>query len=511
MMVAHRLVQVTAMAACAAAISACSRPSADLLLVNGRVYTMAWGDPGPNGEPAADAPPGGDGWRPDATAIAIRGGTIEWLGSDEDAHARRGERTVVRDLQGATVLPGLIDSHVHLAELGASLERVNLVGVATEAEVIDRVAARAAQTPAGEWIVGWGWDEGAWANRYPDLRRLSERVPNHPVVLRGLHSFAMWGNRLALERAGITAATAAPAGGEIRKDAAGHPTGLLTNQAGDLLMRAVPAPTPAQLDARVTQALETLARAGYVGVHEAGADTALLDSLTRLDAAGRLPVRVIVYLAGRDTALIDAWRPKGPWTSPSGALAVRGVKAFYDGAMGSRGAYFFEDYSDRSGHRGRGGADYGFDAERMSAMMRAGFQLMIHAIGDRANREALDRDRACGRRGRGTARDAAAHRARAGGLARRSAAIRIPGRDRLHAAVARRGRHGVGRGAHRPAADGRRLCVAIDSPGRRPAGPELGPARHRLRLLLRAALGRHAPGPAARPGRRVACAGKADD
>jgi predicted amidohydrolase YtcJ len=155
-------------------------------------------------------------------------------------------------------------------------------------------------------------------------------------------------------------------------------------------MRAVPAPTPAQLDARLRRALATLAAAGYVAVHEAGADSALLDALTRIDAADPLPVRVVVYLAARDTALIDAWRPRGPWTSASGALAVRGVKAFYDGAMGSRGAYLLADYSDRPGHRGTGGADYGFDTARMVDMMRAGFQLMIHAIGDRANREALD-------------------------------------------------------------------------------------------------------------------------
>src|SRR5439155_22277342 len=116
---------------------------------------------------------------------------------------------------GATVVPGLVDVHVHLAELGASLERVNLVGVATEVEAVDRVEMRARQVPKGQWIVGWGWDEGAWANRYPDMTRLSARVPDHPVLLRGLHSFASWGNRLAFERAAITRDTPAPEGGEI--------------------------------------------------------------------------------------------------------------------------------------------------------------------------------------------------------------------------------------------------------------------------------------------------------
>src|SRR5207249_1665388 len=118
----------------------------------------------------------------------------------------------------------------HTVEVGAVLQRVNLVGVKTEAEAVEKVAARARSTPKGEWIVGWGWDEGAWANHYPDMKLLSEWVPDHPVYLKGLHSFAAWGNRLAFEKAGITAATEAPAGGEIRKGPDGQPTGILTNR-----------------------------------------------------------------------------------------------------------------------------------------------------------------------------------------------------------------------------------------------------------------------------------------
>jgi hypothetical protein len=378
--------------AAAVAAAACGRtePPADLLLTNARVYTMSWPDPDGEGRPAPAAPHDDGGWHPDAEAVAIRDGTIVAVGSAADVARFQGPATTVRDLEGATVLPGLIDTHVHLAELGATLDRVDLVGVATEAEAVDRVAERAKTVPAGEWIVGWGWDEGAWADRYPDMRLLSERVPSHPVVLRGLHTFAVWGNRAAFERAGITPATRAPAGGEIRKDAAGRPTGILTNNAGALLMDAVPAPTPDQLAARIVHALEALAAAGYVAVHEAGADTATMAALERLQAEGRLPLRVYAMLAARDPALLESWRVRGAWTSGDGELTVRSVKAFYDGAMGSRGAYFLEDYSDQPGHRGRGGEDYGFDADAMAAMMRAGFQITIHAIGDRANRESLD-------------------------------------------------------------------------------------------------------------------------
>lgn len=363
---------------------------ADLVLVNARVYSLAWGEPDAEGRPAADAPHDANGWRPSDEAVAIRGDRIVFVGARREAERYQGSSTAIRDLAGATVLPGLIDAHVHLDSHGASLDRVNLVDLPTEADVVARVVERAAGVPKGEWIEGWGWDEGAWANRYPDMRLLSERVPDHPVLLRGLHSFAVWGNRLAFERAGITASTRAPEGGEIRKDARGQPTGILVNNAATLLTRAIPPPAPAQLEARVSKSLDALASAGYTSVHEAGADSALMTALERLEANGRLPLGVYAMLAARDPALVDIWLRRGPARASSSTLGVGGVKAFFDGAMGSRGAFFLADYSDRPGHRGVGGQAYGFDRDRMAAMMKAGFQVTIHAIGDRANRETLD-------------------------------------------------------------------------------------------------------------------------
>ncbi len=372
-----------------AAFGCGSAEHADILLVGGRVYTFTWPEPDRDGRPASGAPHDAAGWRPDAQAVALRGDRIMFVGQRVDGEAYRGPSTRVIDLKGATVLPGLIDSHVHLPELGASLERVNLVGVKTEAEAVARVEERARTTPKGEWIVGWGWDEGAWANKYPDMRLLSERVPDHPVILRGLHTFAVWGNRLAFERAKITATTTAPVGGEIRKDGRGQPTGILLNNAGALLTTAMPAATPTQLATRVVKALDALAAAGYVSAHEAGADAALLATLEELNAKGQLAIPVYTMLAARDPAVMSGWARRKPVTGPSN-LVIRSVKAFYDGAMGSRGAFFFEDYSDRPGHRGTGGKDYGFDRDRMADMFRTGFQVVIHAIGDRATREALD-------------------------------------------------------------------------------------------------------------------------
>ena len=376
-----------------AALTACQSeppPPADLLLVNAKVYSMSWPDPGLDGTPAAGAPHDASGWRPDAAAVAIRGGRITLVGAREAVEAQKGPQTEVVDLGGATLLPGLVDSHSHILELGAKLSAVDLVGVATEAEAVDRVAAYAAKVPKGEWIAGRGWDEGAWANQYPDWRLLSQKVPDHPVVLYSLHGFGIWANRAALDAAKITRTTAAPVGGEIRKDARGEPTGIFLNRATTIMANAVPAPSPAQVESQLLAGLTEMARSGYTSVHDAGVDRAMLAGYQALDAKKQLPIRVYVMLSARDPELCREWERKGPQGAASDMLIVRSVKAYYDGALGSRGARLLADYSDMPGHRGVSGAGYGFDKDVVAAMMRAGFQVGVHAIGDAGNRESLD-------------------------------------------------------------------------------------------------------------------------
>jgi predicted amidohydrolase YtcJ len=384
----HAMRTLVALALCASIANA---QTAELIVTNARVYSLTWPDPNGEGRPASTAPYStATGWKPDAQAVAIRGGRIMYVGTDSGALALRGPSTRLLDARGGTLLPGLADSHVHLANLGESLALVDLVGVETPAQAIERVVQRAATTPRGEWVVGYGWDDGAWANRYPDMTALSARVPNHPVWLRGLHTFAGWGNRLAFERAGITSSTVPPTGGEIRKDASGKPSGILLNNAVRLMEQAVPRLTPAQLDARMTAAMQTLVRAGYTAVTESNADSAMLASLERLAAAKRLPLRVDVLLSSADSALVKRWIARGPDTSRGAVLRVLGVKAFYDGALGSRGALLLADYADRPGHKGKGGADYAFNERLVTDAMRRGFQVAIHAIGDAANRQTLD-------------------------------------------------------------------------------------------------------------------------
>jgi predicted amidohydrolase YtcJ len=389
MLLAGRLIVVACLGAAAARLSAQTR-AADLLLVNGRVYTLGWDDPSPDGKPAANAPRSAGAFHLDAEAIAIRGDRIVFVGRAREAQGWRGPSTRVIDLGGATVLPGLVDSHTHIAGLGERESQVDLVGVATEAEAVERVAAFAKSVPKGRWILGRGWDEGAWANHYPTRKLLGEHVPDHPVLLAGLHSFAVWANPLALERAGISRATPAPEGGEIVKDAAGEPTGVLLNRATSLLTDAVPPPTDEQYEAYVLAGLTRMAHDGYVAVHEAGADRRLMKAFASLEAQGRLPVRVYAMLSLRDADLCREWLRRGPDRENGRMLTTRSVKAFYDGALGSRGARLLEDYSDRPGYRGVSGTQYGFDRALMAEMIKAGFQAAIHAIGDAGNRETLD-------------------------------------------------------------------------------------------------------------------------
>ncbi|MDX1482022.1 MAG: amidohydrolase family protein [Woeseiaceae bacterium] len=379
------------------ALAACSSESeqqlaaegADLILTNGRVYTMRWEEPAPDGTLAEAAPKNGS-WKPDADAVAIKGDEVVFVGETSEAMSLRGDATRVVDLAGATVLPGLVDSHTHVFGLGAAIERVDLTDVETEEEAIERVVERAKITPEGEWILGRGWDEGAWANRYPDKVLLTEAVPNHPVFLASLHGFAGWANQMALDRAGLTADTEVPVGGEMRLGPDGEPNGLFLNRAVPLIRDAVPEPSHEQMMQTALTGLKQMAEDGYVAVHDAGLDTAMMAALEQLEAEGKLPIRVFAMLSLRDEDLMRRWIERGPDADVDSMLVTHTVKAYYDGALGSRGARLLYDYSDQPGHRGISGSGYGFNEALMAEAMKAGFQVAIHAIGDAGNREALD-------------------------------------------------------------------------------------------------------------------------
>jgi predicted amidohydrolase YtcJ len=363
---------------------------ADLILTDARVYTLRWGEPALDGKLAPDAPHTNGKWHPDAAAVAIRGGKIVYVGSDKGALALRGKQTRVIDLNGATVIPGLVDSHTHFVELGAKLVSVDLTDVATEAQAVAKVAERAKSVPKGEWIFGAGWDEGAWANRYPDKQQLSAAVPDHPVVLRSLHGFAIWTNQAALDAGKITKDSPVPVGGEMRLGTDGQPNGLFLNRAATMIEAAVPPEPQAVVARHALKGLTQMAADGYVTVHEAGVPSQAMAALQQLEDENRLPIRVYALLSLRDPPLMRQWIARGPDRDSDSMLVTRAVKAYYDGALGSRGARLLADYEDKPGHRGISGGGYGFDRDLAKAAMKAGFQLGFHAIGDAGNREVLD-------------------------------------------------------------------------------------------------------------------------
>ncbi|NND81859.1 MAG: amidohydrolase [Gammaproteobacteria bacterium] len=364
--------------------------AADTILINANIYTLDWDEPAPDGTPAANAPFKVGEWRADADSIAVLGGEILYVGSKAEAHEYHAEETVIIDVGGATVIPGLIDSHVHIAELGEILERVNLTGVETPAAAVAKLQAESAGIEPGAWLIGQGWDEGAWANNYPNRQLLDAAFPENPVYLRSLHGFAVWVNSAALALAGIDKHTSAPVGGEIVRDAAGEPTGILLNRATTLIATIVPKPTFDQFSAFIKGGLQQMAEDGFVAVHEAGANSLHIEALQILRSRGALPIRFYAMLSARDAIFTEQCAKIGPIIDPEGFFDVRSVKAYYDGALGSRGARLLADYSDQPGHRGVSGDGYGFDSALVDKLISAGFQVALHAIGDAGNREVLD-------------------------------------------------------------------------------------------------------------------------
>ena len=363
---------LTTLAGTTAAAQPGAPPPADLVVTNGRIYTA-------------------DGARPVVEAMAVRDGRIIFVGDPLGARALTGPSTRVVDLAGATVIPGMTDAHAHVAGLGASLRNVDLVGTTSYDEVIARVVARARTTPKGEWIIGRGWDQNDWGDtRWPSHEALSRAVPDHPVFLERVDGHAALVNALAMQRADLTRATRDPSGGQVIRDAAGNPAGVLVDNAQGLVDRAIPAPTREQVKASIRSAIAEMHRWGLTGVHDAGASAQVLDLYDELGREGALDIRLYAMIAD-DSATIARWFARGPADGAHGGMLwVRSVKLYQDGALGSRGAALLEPYSDDPTKSGLLVSAPAHIQEVATRALRAGFQVNTHAIGDRGNRLVLD-------------------------------------------------------------------------------------------------------------------------
>jgi predicted amidohydrolase YtcJ len=347
------------------------QPAADLILVGGNIYTM---------NPA----------QPRAEAVAVRGDRIVFVGGREAALEKKGPATEVLDLEGMTILPGLIDAHGHLPSLGRTLRELNCAGTASSSEIREMVIASRGQVAAGEWIQGRGWDQNDWqVQEFPTWQDL-QGTGDNPVYLRRVDGHAVWVNRRALELCGVTRDTPDPEGGRIIRDEDGRPSGVLVDRAIDLVSSKIPKPSREEQIERFRVAIRECTRYGLTGVHDAGTNEDELGIYRRLLEDGELTLRVYTMLDCDSTRFVRARLEEGPWSDPQHFLSVRAIKVYADGAMGSRGAMLLEPYSDEPSHRGLLQNPRQTIEEWAALALERGFQMCAHAIGDGGNQLILD-------------------------------------------------------------------------------------------------------------------------
>ncbi len=350
------------------------KSSADLVLVNGAIYT---------GDPALGR----------VEALAIKGELIIAAGTQSEIKPWVGPNTRVLDLQGRFVMPGFNDAHVHLASAGLAKLTLDFTGVRSLAELQQRIRARLADVQPGDWLRGHGWDQSLWdPPRIPTRLDLDAVSKDHPMLFSRVDGHSAVANSLALKLAGITKETPNPPGGEIVRDVQGEPTGWLKEEATGLVERLIPALTLAQRKRALELALQEAAAHGVTSVQDdsvRGGEWENFLAYQELQREGKLPVRVTEWLDfDASVETIKAQQAQagtsGPW------LKTGALKAIVDGSGGSHTAAMLEPFADEPGNRGI----LLYEPEKLKRLVierdAAGFQIALHAIGDRANRIVLD-------------------------------------------------------------------------------------------------------------------------
>lgn len=360
-------------------------PSADLVLRNGNVVTM-------NED------------LPKATAVAMTGDRISWVGDEAGIESWIGTETKVVDLGGQLAVPGLIEGHAHFLGLGISHLGLDLTNTNSWDEVIELVAEATREVPAGTWIVGRGWHQSKWddpvepsVRGFPVHDALSAVSPDHPVLLSHASGHAVFANAMAMAEAGVDSETASPPGGEILRSPDGRPTGLFVENAelivDDAYTRWLESMTEEQQAARVREAIrlasEESVRFGITTFQDAGVSPETVEAYRNAIIDGDLDVRLWVMLSQAyatpttldELRIIDGLDHR---------LTVRAIKAYGDGALGTRSAWLLEPYEDEPGSVGHNTVPMERIREVADLALLHDYQLCTHAIGDRANREVLD-------------------------------------------------------------------------------------------------------------------------
>jgi predicted amidohydrolase YtcJ len=354
---------------------------ADLVLRNGRIVTA-------------------DDRLPEGQALAARNGSIVAVGSNADIARFVGPATQVIDLAGQLAIPGFIEGHGHFTNIGNAKLGLELMNTKSWDQILQMVAQAVEKARPGQWIVGRGWHQEKWTSTpqpnvegFPTHEALDKVSPNNPVILTHASGHASFANAKAMELSNITRNTANPSGGEILKDKDGNPTGLLRETASGLVRRGAgePTPTAEETEARERKVLELadqeVIAKGITSFQDAGSSFEVVNRVKRAIDDGRMHVRLWVMIRGGNPQSLAANRVIG---YGSNMLTVRAIKITADGALGSRGAWLLEPYSDKPDSTGLATTPVEQMRARAQEAIDAGYQVCIHAIGDRANREVLN-------------------------------------------------------------------------------------------------------------------------
>ncbi len=360
--------------------------SYDLVFENGTIYTL---DPS----------------QPTVGAVAVVDGEIAYVGDRAGLKHRIGQETEVIDLQGLAMTPGWIEGHGHFMGMGFNKLQLDLSSAKSYQEVIEMVAEAVKDSQPGEWILGRGWHQSKW-DPQPDTLisgfqthyRMSAVSPDNPVYLRHASGHAGFANAVAMELAGVrniqveNAPLIAGEGGEIIRDELGNPTGVFNETAMNLITRHIPESTPETNRKALDLAVEECLRHGITSFQDAGVSQQTLELYRQAIDDGGLTVRIWAMLSGSDQELLNSWFRKGPEIDYGDRyLTVRSIKMYMDGALGSRGAWLLDEYTDRPGHFGHSTTPIDSLTSVCQRAVEHGFQVCSHAIGDRAVREVLDK------------------------------------------------------------------------------------------------------------------------
>jgi hypothetical protein len=349
---------------------------ADLIIVNGSVYTV-------------------DDENTVAEAIAIRGSRIVAVGSTQDIQNHYTSQNVI-DVRGKAVIPGLIDGHAHVFGLGQSLSELNLVGTTSAEQIAQKVAEKVKSAKPGEWIRGRGWDQNDWGTGtgdkpFPNAAVLDKVSPNNPVILSRIDGHAIWVNSKAISIASSQSDLKQEVdGGKVIRDGVGKPTGIFVDNAESLIRNVVPGYTIEEKMSLYARAFDECLKYGITGVHDMGIDKTDLEIYKDLAAKHALPVRIYALIGGTGE-LLNEMLESGPFIDATHfQFAVRSIKLYVDGALGSRGAALIEPYSDEPENRGLITLPPDSIRAVTERALERGFQVCVHAIGDRAVRIALN-------------------------------------------------------------------------------------------------------------------------